>query len=203
MFIKWETTFYHDIIESIIAALEARDNYTAYHSRRVADMVQAMCRILNLGPGESERIHMAAHVHDIGKIGVPDRILCSGGKLTGEDWEIMKKHPVIGAEILSKAESLGPVKDMVLHHHERWDGGGYPDGLAGREIPFGSRIIALCDSVDAMLSERAYREPMATEECLIELGKNRGKMFDPELTDIMVLNWNELIRQRAKANPKG
>lgn len=107
---------------------------------------------------EIQKIHIAAHLHDIGKIGVPDAILLKEGRLEPEEWEQMKKHSEIGAEILSKSHHLGELKDIVLHHHERYDGGGYPAKIQGKQIPLGSRIIAICDSIDAMSSNRCYRK---------------------------------------------
>lgn len=156
-----EKILYHDIIDSIFAALSARDTYTANHSVRVADLTQLLCSWLNIEPGEAEIYHMAAHVHDIGKIGIPDAILNKAGKLLPAEWEEIKKHPQIGADILGESKNLQEISSIVLHHHERWNGSGYPHGLNGTAIPYGSRIIAVCDSIDAMKSQRAYRNPLS------------------------------------------
>lgn len=184
--------FYHDLIESIIAALEAKDIYTADHSRRVSDMTERFCLLLNLTEDDRQEIHMAAHVHDIGKIGIPDKILSKTDKLIDEEWEIMKSHSCIGANILSNSDSLRNISDTVLHHHERWDGKGYPSGDSKLDIPIGSRIIALCDSVDAMLSHRPYRKEMSVEQCKQEIIRYRGRMYDPKLTDILIADWNKI-----------
>lgn len=185
--------FYHDIIESIIAALEARDVYTADHSRRVSDLTERLCGVIGLKQNEIEKIHIAADVHDIGKIGVPDSILLKPTKLSQDEWCVMKSHPEIGAHILSKSKALEPVSNIVLHHHERYDGKGYPHGLKGEQIPYGARIIAICDSVDAMLSKRAYRNPLSIETCKDEIERNIGFMYDPDIANCMLNNWNEIV----------
>lgn len=116
---------FHEIIECIVSALDAKDPYTAGHSERVSDMAIAVCEILNLTEEQTQQIHIAAHLPDIGKIGVPDIVLLKEGRFTDDEWEKMKKHPEIGSEILSKSQQLSELKDIVLHHHERYDGKGY------------------------------------------------------------------------------
>lgn len=115
---------FHEIIECIVSTLDAKDPYTAGHSERVSDMAIAVCELLNLTEEQTQQIHIAAHLHDIGKIGVPDIVLLKEGRLTDDEWEKMKKHPEIGSEILSKFQQLSELKDIVLHHHERYDGKG-------------------------------------------------------------------------------
>ncbi|WP_330634584.1 HD-GYP domain-containing protein [Anaerovorax sp. IOR16] len=149
---------YHDLIFGIVTALEARDEYTASHSIRVSDMTEQICCLLNLSEEEMETIHIAAHLHDIGKIGIEDHILRKSGPLNKGEWLLMKQHPVIGYEILKKVERFELIAAIVRHHHERWDGMGYPDGIKGKAIPLGSRIIAITDSIDAMLNDRQYRK---------------------------------------------
>lgn len=183
---------YHELIDSIVGALEARDEYTANHSRRVSDLTEKLCLSLNIKQEERELIHIAAHVHDIGKIGIPDNILLKKGKLTEEEWEIMKSHSSIGARILSKSQILNPLVDIVLHHHERYDGEGYPEGLKGEDIPIGSRILAVCDSIDAMLSRRVYRNELTYEQCRGEIEKNKGIMYDPYIAQHMIDNWDSV-----------
>ena len=116
---------FYEIIECIVSALDAKDPYTAGHSERVSDMEIAVCEILNLTEEQTQQIHIAAHLHDIGKIGVPDIVLLKEGRFTDDEWEKMKKHPEIGSEILSKSQQLSELKDIVIHHHERYDGKGY------------------------------------------------------------------------------
>ncbi|RHV45634.1 HD-GYP domain-containing protein [Lachnospiraceae bacterium OM04-12BH] len=170
---------YHEIIECITGALDAKDAYTAGHSQRVSEMALKVCELIGLKKKDILKIHIAAHLHDIGKIGIPDAILNKEGRLTDEEFEIMKTHSAIGAGILSKSKSLSEFSDIVLHHHERFDGKGYPDGLKGEKIPVGARIIAICDSIDAMTSNRRYRKALGFDVCYQEIEKNLGKMYDP------------------------
>lgn len=184
---------YHEIIECITSALDAKDAYTAGHSQRVSDLSLEVCRILGLNCNDTEKIHIAAHLHDIGKVGVPDHVLNKDGKLTLEEWECMKKHPQIGAEILSKSHHLNELKDMVLYHHERVDGKGYPKGLVRNEIPFGAKIIAVCDSIDAMLSDRSYRKAHTYQYCYDEIKKNLGIMYDFEIGSLVLEQWDTVF----------
>ena len=140
-------------------------------------------------------IHIAGHLHDIGKIGVPDRVLLKPTKLDDEEWKLMKKHPEIGAEILSKSEHFTRLAAIILHHHERYDGKGYPFGAKGEEIPIGARIIAVCDSIDAMASARAYRKALPLEVCRGEIEKNIGLMYDPKVAKTALDNWEELTKE--------
>lgn len=178
-----EKKIYHDIIESLVTALEAKDYYTRGHSERVASMTYELSKSLGIKGIELENIHIAAHLHDIGKIGVPDKILNKKGKLLTHEWEYIKTHPKIGFDILSKSNRLKHISKIVLYHHERWDGKGYPKGLSQMDIPLGSRIIAVCDSIDAMTSNRPYREAMSFEECINEILINKGLMFDPVIVE--------------------
>jgi HD-GYP domain-containing protein (c-di-GMP phosphodiesterase class II) len=178
----WVTAeIYHEIIECLITALEAKDPYTKGHSTRVADMAYKLGELAGLHGDALEDLHLAAHLHDIGKIGIPDRVLQKPGPLSVEEQAIIRKHPVIGYQILARSSRLKYLATIVLYHHERWDGGGYPDGLRGGEIPFSSRIISICDAVDAMTSVRPYRMPLTLAECLQEIQRNRETQFDPEL----------------------
>lgn len=185
---------YHEIIECIVSALDAKDPYTAGHSERVSDMALALSELLELDQDEIEKIHIAAHLHDIGKIGVPDAVLHKPEKLSGEEWEAMKKHPKTGADILSKSRHLNELKDIVLYHHERFDGKGYPHGLKGEEIPMGARIIAICDSIDAMTSVRGYRKAYSLKECYEEIKKNLGVMYDPKIGALALKHWETVTR---------
>lgn len=184
---------YHDFIESVVAALEAKDAYSANHSRRVSDMVEKTCIELGLPEDQTELIHMAAHAHDIGKIGVPDSILTKRDKLTPEEWKLMQKHPQIGADILNKSHVLSGIAEIVLHHHERWDGKGYPSGLQKTDIPYGSRIIAVCDSIDAMMSRRSYREKLTAQECRLEIQRNINVMYDPDIARAILNSWDVIV----------
>jgi HD-GYP domain-containing protein (c-di-GMP phosphodiesterase class II) len=183
-----EKEIYHSIIESLVAALEAKDPYTKGHSERVAIMSYELSKCLGIKGSELESIHIAAHLHDIGKIGVPDKVLNKTGKLLAHEWEYMKMHPQIGFDILSKSNKLEHISKMVLYHHERWDGKGYPIGIDQINIPLGSRIISICDSIDAMTSDRPYREAMSFEACMNEITINKSLMFDPVLVEFVQEN---------------
>jgi len=184
---------YHDLIAAIVAAMEARDQYTASHSRRVSDISEQICRMLDLPDEQTVLIHIAADLHDIGKIGVADGVLMREGPLDEDGWRLMKRHPVIGYDILSKVESFREIALIVRHHHESWDGSGYPDGIGGGNIPLGSRIIAIADSVDAMMSDRLYRKKLSPEQCKQEIVKNRGVMYDPDIAGAVLANWALVI----------
>lgn len=174
-----EKTIYHDILESLVTALEAKDMYTSGHSERVAFLSYKLAKKLGLKGLDIENIYIAAHLHDIGKIGVPDKVLNKQGKLVPHEWEYMKMHSKIGYDILKKSNKLKHIAKIVLYHHERWDGKGYPNGLFQTDIPFGARIIAVCDSIDAMTSDRPYRKSMDFEKCIHEIIINKAIMYDP------------------------
>lgn len=175
---------FHDVIECLIATVESKDKYTSGHSSCVADMTLKLAQVLGITGIQLEIVHMAAHLHDIGKIGVPNEVLLKPGSLSEEEWLLIKQHPRIGYDILSHSAALQDIADIVLHHHERWDGKGYPDGLKGHEIPAGARIIALADSIDAMMSERPYRRPMTQQRCMEQIAVNKGVQFDPMFTEL-------------------
>jgi uncharacterized domain HDIG len=189
-----EQVDYHEIIECIVEALDAKDPYTAGHSQRVSDMALEICNLIGLKKEDIEKIHIAAHLHDIGKIGVPDLVLNKTDKLNQEEWELMKKHPQIGADILSKSKHLNELKHIVLCHHERFDGYGYPLGLKGEAIPTGARIIAICDSIDAMTSNRSYRKAHSLSYCHEEIEKNLGKMYDPIIGQFILDHWENIVK---------
>lgn len=182
----------HDLVECITSALDARDPYTGDHSRRVSDMACFLCRKLGMSEDDVQEIHIAGHLHDIGKIGIPDRVLLKEGRLDDEEWQLMKKHPEIGAEIMSKSDNFTRIAAILLHHHERWDGKGYPFGAKSEEIPLGARIIAVCDSIDAMASKRSYRNALPMDVVRGEIEKNIGMMYDPEIAQLALDNWDEL-----------
>jgi putative nucleotidyltransferase with HDIG domain len=178
------------MMEQTIAAVEAmadvvdrRDPYTFQHSQSVADHSVRIARTLRLPDREVELIRLAARVHDLGKIAVPDEVLHKQGRLTSEEFELMKKHPETGAEILAKFPEYRRGRELVLSHHERIDGLGYPHGLAGAALAFGARIIAVADSWDAMTSDRPYRKALESEVALGELLRGRGTQWDPAVVD--------------------
>ena len=184
---------YHDLIAGIVTVMEARDAYTASHSMRVSDMTEKICGLLHLNREQTENFHIAAHVHDIGKIGIEDSILRKTGPLNEMEWLSIKQHPIVGYTILKKVKSFENIAIIVRHHHERWDEKGYPDGIGENEIPLGSRIIAIADSIDAMMSNRQYRKSLTSIQCKSEIYKNAGTMFDPDISQKVLENWETLV----------
>lgn len=176
----------HELINLLVGAIEAKDAYTRGHSDRVAEIASWICHEAGMDENISEDIHIAAHLHDIGKIYVPDQILNKKGVLEPDEWVMIKKHPVIGYELLSNISGLKEIALMVLHHHESWDGKGYPDGIKGKSIPIGSRIITIADSIDAMLTERPYRKALSWEMCMQQLNKDKGKKYDSIFLEIAI-----------------
>ncbi|MBE5814592.1 MAG: HD domain-containing protein [Clostridiales bacterium] len=197
-----ETYEAHQLVECIANALDARDPYTGNHSRRVSDMACLMCRYLGLSAEETQTIHIAAHLHDIGKIGIPDAVLRKPGRLDDREWAIMKDHPKIGAEILCQADGFQEIAQIILHHHERYDGKGYPNNAELEYIPLGARIIAVCDSIDAMASARAYRKALPMDTCRTEIEKNIGTMYEPRIAMTALAHWEELTRFYTEENEK-
>ena len=159
----------HDLVECIANALDARDPYTGNHSRRVSDMACMLCHYLGLSEKETQTIHIAGHLHDIGKIGIPDNILNKQGSLTPEERAIIQTHPAVGGKVLADFTALEDIDDGAKYHHERYDGKGYCDGLSGKEIPLVARIIGVADSYDAMASDRCYRPALSKEKIIDEL----------------------------------
>ena len=173
-------------LHALTSAIDAKDSYTFGHSARVA-LLSAMLAEAAGHPREFvERIELAAQVHDVGKIGVPEAVLCKPGRLTDDEFEIIKTHPTIGANILRDIRQMADLIPGVLYHHEHWSGRGYPAGLAGRDIPIFGRIIGLCDAFDAMSSNRTYRAALDHEVVLREIRQCAGRQFDPDLAQIFV-----------------
>lgn len=172
-----------DTAEALAEAIEQRDPYTGGHTRRVLNYSVAVGKEMNLSEEELENLKLAAILHDIGKIGVEDRILRKEGPLTNEEFEEMKKHPEIGAEIIRHISSLKGVIPGILYHQERYDGKGYPSGISNGNIPISARIIAVCDTFDAMTTDRPYRKGLGVEKALEELKKFAGIQFDPDVVN--------------------
>ncbi|MBZ4650679.1 HD-GYP domain-containing protein [Thermosipho sp. (in: thermotogales)] len=179
--IKKNGKFQIDLMLSMIKILEYYDRYTQGHSMRVAEFSKKIAEKMKLSHKEISDAYWTGLVHDIGKIAIPTGILNKEGKLTNEEFAIIKKHPVYGYEFLSTSETLKDIATYVFHHHERWDGNGYPTGLKGEMIPIISRIIAVADSWDAMISKRAYRNALPKDYALQEIINNSGKQFDPRV----------------------
>ena len=168
-------------VRSLASAVDAKDPYTLGHSQRVSQYALAIAEEMGLSAGDGEDLHLASLLHDVGKIGLPDEILLKAGKLTSEEWEQVRKHPIWGEEILRPIKQLRRVALWIRHEHERWNGSGYPDGLKADEIPLASRIIAVADAFDAITSDRSYRKASAAREAMAILESVSGIEFDPEV----------------------
>jgi HD-GYP domain-containing protein (c-di-GMP phosphodiesterase class II) len=170
-------------VGALASAMEANDEYTADHSATIARMAVVTGKQLGFDASELRRLHYAALLHDVGKIGIPDDLLHKGGVLSATERELMAEHTIIGEHIVSQAEYLRPVAPLVRAAHERWDGHGYPDGLAGEAIPLASRIVFVCDAFHAMTSDRPYRRARSVAEALDELRAQAGRQFDPRVVE--------------------
>ena len=177
---------YLDTIRSLAAAIDAKDPYTHGHSDRVSKLAVKLARKLNFYETQVENIEYAAILHDIGKIGIEDSILGKKGKLTEKEYQKIKEHPIIGARIIESIEFLKNCSKSVLHHHERYDGKGYPNGLKGEKIPKVARLLVIVDSYDAMNSNRPYREKLTRQKILQELITQSGKQFDPNMVGVFI-----------------
>jgi response regulator RpfG family c-di-GMP phosphodiesterase len=180
------------ILYAFVETLEARDAYTKQHSARVTRYAVAMAKVLDRTEEEIEILQVAANLHDIGKIGVPDHILLKPGKLTAEEYEVIKKHPLIGSHIIGHFDMWSKEQCVVRAHHERWDGRGYPDGLKKEQIPYLARIISIADVYDALTSDRSYRSKMSQDKALAILSESAGSQFDPEISKVFI----DLLHQR-------
>lgn len=173
-----------ELLELMVKAIEARDPYTSGHSRRVAHYSKLIARAIGLGSHDVERIGIAALLHDVGKIHeVYAPILRKPDRLTPDEWAVMQTHPIKSAELVATVSHLKDIVAPVRHHHENWDGTGYPDGLAGEEIPLAARVVLFADTIDAMTTDRPYRKALSEAQVRAELAKCRGKQFDPAICD--------------------
>lgn len=185
---------YDELLEVLGIALDFRDNETAGHSRRVARYSLEIARAVGCSDEELEQINRGAYLHDLGKIAIPDAILFKKGKLTPTEWEVMKTHAWIGHNLLTRISLLAPVGDILLSHHERFDGTGYPRGLKGQEIPLGARIFALADTMDAMTSDRPYRKALSYSTAREEIARESGRQFDPAIVQAFMAIPDEMLR---------
>ena len=168
-------------LKALTAAIDAKDRYTCGHSERVALMARELALASGMPSAQADRVHIAGLLHDVGKIGVPEAVLCKAGRLTDAEFALIRLHPEIGHRILKDIPMLGDILPGVLNHHERWDGKGYPQGLSGLGIPHVARLLAIADTFDAMSSTRSYRPAMSRERVMAEIRKEAGRQFDPEL----------------------
>ena len=208
-------------VSALSQAIDAKDGFTRGHADRVSRIAGAVAREMGLGETEIERIELAGMLHDIGKIGVEDRILMKPLRLDADETELMRRHPQYGASILEPSAALRPLVSLVLHHHESFDGTGYPYGLRGDTIPLGSRIIIVADAYEAMTSDRIYRKAIGHDRAVEQLNRYKGVQFDPkivraleqllarrgpdafEVSDLPPINYETLaqLRQRLAREP--
>lgn len=209
-------------VSALSQAIDAKDGFTRGHADRVSRIAGAIAREMGLPEAEIERIELAGMLHDIGKIGVEDRVLMKPSRLDDDESELMRRHPIYGAAILEPSVALRPLVPIVLHHHENYDGSGYPEGLAGDQIPIGSRIMIVADAYEAMTSDRIYRKAIGHERAVDQLNKYKGAQFDPrvvralehlltkrgadafEVSDLPPINYETLaqLRQRLARSPR-
>jgi HD-GYP domain-containing protein (c-di-GMP phosphodiesterase class II) len=186
-----------ETVRALTSAIEASDRYTRGHSERVTMYSVAIAREMRLSERRVQMLEYAGFLHDMGKIGVQHDILLKPEKLTEDEWIIMRSHPSMGAKIVSDLHFLKGAREVVLHHHERYDGGGYPDGLRNTNIPLEARIVKVADAFDAMMSDRPYRKSLGLERALAELQSGRGTEFDPAVVSVFV----DLVERRVVEVP--
>lgn len=172
-----------DTFQSLVACVQMRDNYTQEHCRRVTKVSIRIAEVLGLELQDRECLKVAGILHDVGKIAIPDNVLLKPGKLTDDEYEVIKQHSALGENVLKPIALFDREREIILHHHERWDGRGYPFGLVGTDIPLLSRIISVVDTFDAMTNNRPYRKALDIDTALDEIRRNRGTQFDPEVAD--------------------
>jgi putative nucleotidyltransferase with HDIG domain len=171
------------LLSTVLQTLSMRDAMTARHSAAVARYSREVAAMMGLSEREQDLVHTAALLHDIGKFILPDSVLFADRKLTDDEWELIKLHPEQGAKLVERIEGYGPVAEIVLHHHERFAGGGYPGGISGDDIPLGARIISAADTYDVMTARDSYRRPVSSEAALAELRRVAGTQLDPQVVD--------------------
>ena len=173
-------------VRTLAFIVEAKDSSTREHLERTHDYARALSRVVNPGQEAGAELSYGFLLHDVGKVGIPESILCKPGPLTDEEYEVMKTHPLIGVQIVAPIKFLGNAVEVIRCHHERWDGKGYPDGLAGEGIPVGARIFSVCDTFDAMTSDRPYRRALSFDYAVEEIERCGGTQFDPVVVDAFV-----------------
>ncbi len=179
-------------VRTLAFIVEAKDSSTAEHLERTHDYARALARVVIPDGEVTPDLSYGFLLHDVGKVGIPESILCKPGPLTDEEYEVMKTHPLIGVQIVAPIKFLDGAVDVIRCHHERWDGRGYPDGLAGENIPIGARIFSVCDTFDAMTSDRPYRRALPFDDAVSEIDRCRGTQFDPQVVDAFVRMCNDL-----------
>lgn len=189
---------YVDVIHALAGAVDARDHYTREHSNRVSAYGVVIARQMGLDDAFVESVQFGGLLHDVGKIGIPDMILNKPGRLTEEEFGVMKSHATLGATLLRRVESLSPLVPLVLYHHERFDGRGYPEGLSGKKIPLGARILNVADSFETITSDRVYHKARSMQEGLEEIRRCSGGQFDPEVVAAFEAAFDEIHHVRGQ-----
>ncbi|MGC1581135.1 MAG: HD-GYP domain-containing protein, partial [Candidatus Acidiferrales bacterium] len=187
-----------ETVTSLALAVYAKDQYTHGHSQKVSEYASLLANALEMDPGDVEELRLAALLHDVGKVGIPEAIINKSGPLDASEWEVMKSHTELGARLLEPLRAMARIQLMVKHHHEYFDGSGYPSRLSDEQIPLGARIIAIADSFDTITSERAYKKPRTTEAALIEIERCAASQFDPKFVKVFV----ELMRRPSQPEPE-
>ena len=177
--------YYEGTVEALNSTIDAKDHYTFNHSSRVAKLSSQLAKAFGLDEKTTKEITHAASIHDIGKIGIEENILNKNGKLTDDEYELIKKHPAIGVRIIKSIPFLEDAIPIILYHHERYDGKGYPEGIEGENIPLAARIVGVADAVDAMMSDRPYRAALSIDNVLKELKRHSGTQFDSKIVDLV------------------
>ncbi len=193
---------YRDTIHRLVLASEYKDNETGGHINRMCGYSALLAKLFGLSEQEIAEIELAAPMHDVGKIGIPDHIILKNGKLTDEEFTVIKSHTVIGAGILksSKVHILECARQIALFHHEKWNGRGYPEGISGLHIPIMARIVAICDTFDALTSKRPYKNPYPIEVSCDIIKKEKGQHFDPDLTDVFLNNIEKFAEIKSRVD---
>ena len=186
---------FYNTVETLVRALQARDKYTSGHSARVSRYSLLIAEKLGLSTREKHHLYLAAMLHDIGKIGIPDKLLNRPGGLTEDEIETVRNHVTVGASMLKALGEMHPVVPLILHHHEAFDGSGYPDGLSGEQIPLMSRVLAVADTYDAMTSDRPYRKALSKSDAIRELRRCAGTSFDPDIVGLFL----EVLEEQSSA----
>lgn len=174
------------VIEALASAIEAKDHYTGGHTRRVAELATRIASLIDPALGSNEQLRFGFILHDIGKIGIPEPILLKKGSLDDEEWEVMKTHPIIGVQIVSPLSLGAETENVIRHHHEAWEGNGYPDILKAEQIPLGARIFSVADTYDAMTTDRPYRSRLAASRAIDEIKDRAGSQFDPDAVEALL-----------------
>jgi len=175
-----------NLLLSISGYIDSRVSSSGWHSYQVASLVKGITSRLNFDARQTQSVYWAALLHDVGKVGVPDKILCKPGPLDSEEWQLMRLHPVIGANIVKNLTQFNQIERVIHFHQERYDGSGYPEGLHGEQIPFGARILAVLDAYEAMTSDRVYRKALRHRKAMDEIVTMSGKDFDPVVIDAFI-----------------